>query len=43
VSQKEINKTVREMNNRPRKRLSYLTPYQVFVKEMNPKTIVPSN
>ncbi|MFA5169448.1 MAG: IS30 family transposase [Candidatus Paceibacterota bacterium] len=37
ISQKEIDKAVRELNNRPRKRLNYLTPYQVFVKEMNPK------
>lgn len=37
VSQKEIDAAVRELNNRPRKRLNYLTPYQVFVKEMNPK------
>ncbi len=43
ISQKEINKAVREINNRPRKRLSYLTPYQVFVKEMNPKDYRASN
>ncbi|MFA5432524.1 MAG: IS30 family transposase [Candidatus Paceibacterota bacterium] len=43
VSQKEINKAVREINNRPRKRLNYLTPYQVFVKEMNPKDYCASN
>jgi IS30 family transposase len=43
ISQKEINKAVREINNRPRKRLSYLTPYQVFVKEMNPKDYGASN
>lgn len=43
VSQKEIDKAVREINNRPRKRLNYLTPYQVFVKEMNPKDYCVSN
>jgi len=26
-----------KLNNRPRKRLNYLTPYEVFVKKMNPK------
>jgi len=43
VSQKEIDRAVREINNRPRKRLNYLTPYQVFVKEMNPKDYCVSN
>lgn len=43
VSQKEIDAAARELNNRPRKRLNYLTPYQVFVKEMNPKDYCTSS
>lgn len=30
VSQKEIDRAVHEINHRPRKRLGYLTPYEVF-------------
>ncbi len=30
VTQKQIEKAVRLLNNRPRKRLNYLTPYEVF-------------
>ncbi len=30
ITQKEIQKAVRLLNNRPRKRLDYLTPYEVF-------------
>ena len=30
VTQKEIDLVVREINHRPRKRLGYLTPYEVF-------------
>ena len=30
VKQEEINAAVAEINNRPRKRLGYLTPYEVF-------------
>lgn len=30
VSQKDIDKAYRLINNRPRKRLNYLTPYEVF-------------
>ena len=30
VTQKQIQKAVRLLNNRPRKRLNYLTPYEVF-------------
>lgn len=30
VTQEEIDKVVCEINNRPRKRLNYLTPYEVF-------------
>jgi len=32
VKQEEIEKAVRLINNRPRKRLNYLTPYEVFKK-----------
>lgn len=30
ITQKDIQKAVRLLNNRPRKRLKYLTPYEVF-------------
>jgi len=30
ITQKEIQKAVRLLNNRPRKRLNFLTPYEVF-------------
>ncbi len=30
INQKDIDKTCRLINNRPRKRLNYLTPYEVF-------------
>jgi len=30
ITQREIQKAVRLLNNRPRKRLNYLTPYEVF-------------
>jgi IS30 family transposase len=30
VTQKQIDRAVREINHRPRKRLGYLSPYQVF-------------
>ena len=30
ITQKDIQKAVRLLNNRPRKRLNYLTPYEVF-------------
>lgn len=36
VTQKDVDKAVRELNHRPRKRLNYLTPYEVFVKGMKP-------
>lgn len=32
VTQETVNEAVRLLNNRPRKRLNYLTPYEVFVK-----------
>lgn len=36
ITQKDVNRAVRELNHRPRKRLNYLTPYEVFVKGMVP-------
>ena len=32
ITQKEVDRAVRLINHRPRKRLNYLTPYEVFVK-----------
>src|SRR3989344_5687514 len=31
ITQKDVNKAVRELNHRPRKRLNYLTPHEVFI------------
>lgn len=36
VTQKDVDRAVRELNHRPRKRLNYLTPYEVFVKGLVP-------
>jgi len=36
ITQTDVNRAVRELNHRPRKRLNYLTPYEVFVKGMRP-------
>ena len=36
VTQKDVDRAVRELNHRPRKRLNYLTPYEVFVKGIIP-------
>ena len=36
ITQTDVNRAVRELNHRPRKRLNYLTPYEVFVKGMKP-------
>ena len=36
VTQKDVSRAIRELNHRPRKRLNYLTPYEVFVKGMKP-------
>jgi IS30 family transposase len=36
VSQKDVDRAVQNLNHRPRKRLSYLTPHEVFVKGMLP-------
>jgi len=43
ITQREIDKAVREINHRPRKRLNYLTPHQVFVKGMDPKDYCTSS
>lgn len=36
IKQKDVDRALRELNHRPRKRLNYLTPYEVFVKGMMP-------
>lgn len=36
VTQKDVDRAVRELNHRPRKRLNYLTPYEVFIKGIKP-------
>jgi IS30 family transposase len=36
ITQKDVSRAVRELNHRPRKRLNYLTPYEVFIKGMRP-------
>lgn len=36
VTQKDVNRAVRELNHRERKRLNYLSPYEVFVKGLKP-------
>jgi IS30 family transposase len=33
ITQRDIQKAVRLLNNRPRKRLNYFTPYEIFCKE----------
>jgi IS30 family transposase len=37
IKKSDIIKVQNKLNNRPRKRLNYLTPYEVFVKKMNPQ------
>ena len=37
IKKSDISVIENKLNNRPRKRLNYLTPYEVFVKKMNPK------
>lgn len=36
VTQKDVDKAITNLNHRPRKRLNYLSPYEVFVKGMKP-------
>lgn len=39
IPEKEVKKVEKNLNNRPRKRLNYLTPYEVFVKNLNPDEV----
>lgn len=36
VSQRDVDLAVRNLNHRPRKRLNYLSPYEVFIKGLEP-------
>lgn len=36
ITQEDIDKAVRNLNHRPRKRLNYLTPHEVFIKGLKP-------
>lgn len=36
ITQKDVDKAIRNLNHRPRKRLNYLSPYQVFVQGLVP-------
>lgn len=36
ITQEDVDLAVWELNHRPRKRLNYLTPYEVFIKGMRP-------
>ena len=36
VTQKDVDKALRNLNHRPRKRLGYLSPHEVFVKGLRP-------
>jgi IS30 family transposase len=37
ITESDIRKIEKELNNRPRKRLNYLTPYEVFVLGLDPE------
>ena len=39
VTQKDVDRAVRNLNHRPRKRLGYLTPYEVFVRNLQPAVV----
>jgi IS30 family transposase len=39
ITEKDVKKVERNLNHRPRKRLNYLTPHEVFVKNMNPSEV----
>jgi IS30 family transposase len=39
VTQKDVDRAIRNLNHRPRKRLGYLTPYEVFVKGLLPSKV----
>lgn len=36
ITQRDVDRAVENLNHRPRKRLNYLTPYEVFIKGMVP-------
>lgn len=36
LTQDRVDAAIRSLNNRPRKRLNYLTPYEVFVQNLSP-------
>lgn len=36
LTQDRVHAAIRSLNNRPRKRLNYLTPYEVFVQNLSP-------
>jgi len=36
ITQDDVDRAVNELNHRPRKRLNYLTPYEVFIKGLKP-------
>jgi len=36
ITQEDVDRVVRELNHRPRKRLNYLTPHEVFIKGLVP-------
>ena len=36
ITQNDVNWAIRELNHRPRKRLNYLTPHEVFIKGIQP-------
>jgi transposase, IS30 family len=37
ITKRDIKIIEKKLNNRPRKRLNYLTPYEVFIKKMKPE------
>lgn len=39
ISKEEVKRVERNLNHRPRKRLNYLTPHEVFILEMKPGAI----
>lgn len=39
IPEEEIRRIQKNLNNRPRKRLNYLTPHEVFVREMDPDEV----
>ena len=39
VTQRDVDQAVKNLNHRPRKRLGYLTPYEVFVRNLRPDPV----